>query len=102
MEDGRRRTKEEEYGGWKIEDQDEEEQLSNEEKEEEEEEAEEEEEEEVKTVEDFDSLICIRDTIHAQPAASSRRNTKFPYSDALRQKLTLLRFIDPQYCVPAS
>jgi hypothetical protein len=36
----------------------------------------------------------------AQPTLPSRRNTKFPYSDAPRQKLTLLRFIDPQYCVP--
>jgi len=36
----------------------------------------------------------------AASALPSRRNTKFPYSDAPRQKLTLLRFIDPQYCVP--
>ena len=48
-------------------------------------------------------LICIRATIPGQPVTRlAGENTKFPYSDAPRQKLTLLRFIDPQYCVPSS
>jgi len=46
------------------------------------------------------NLYSRHERLTAQPTASSRRNTKFPYSDAPRQKLTLLRFIDPQYCVP--
>lgn len=46
------------------------------------------------------NLYSKRERLAAQPTLPSRRNTKFPYSDAPRQKLTLLRFIDPQYCVP--
>lgn len=46
------------------------------------------------------NLYSRRERLAAQPTLPSRRNTKFPYSDAPRQKLTLLRFIDPQYCVP--
>lgn len=46
------------------------------------------------------NLYSRRERLAARPTLPSRRNTKFPYSDAPRQKLTLLRFIDPQYCVP--
>lgn len=46
------------------------------------------------------NLYSRRERRAARSTQSSRWNTKFPYSDAPRQKLTLLRFIDPQYCVP--